>query len=198
MKLVAVRFSMTLLWMLSHAGLSTGQADAKTGGDDNAQAAEPSPPASVEEAKAKVIAGWLETITLPATGWVIKAKLDTGAKTSSIHATNIEEFKRDGKRWVRFDVHDSTKKESPVTLERRQIRRVRIKDHDDPATRRSVVELEICLDGRLHKAQFTLADRGNFHYPVLLGRRFLDGVAVVDPAEKYLTSPSCPEGEAKD
>jgi hypothetical protein len=186
--------ALVIVFLFSGAATAAVGAEAKAA-DEGAKAAKSS---KVEEAKAKVIAGWLEMATLPVTGWVVKAKLDSGAKTSSIHATNIKEFKRGGKRWVRFDLHSSTKGEEPVTIERRQVRRVRIKDHDDPATRRSVVELEICFDGRLYKPQFTLADRGNFHYPVLLGRRFLAGVAVVDPGEKYLTSPACPEGEAKD
>jgi len=151
-----------------------------------------------EDAKAKVIAGWLELIDIPAAKRVVKAKLDSGAKTSSIHATNIEEFKRDGKNWVRFNLPASTKGDKPVTLERRRVRRVRIKDHDDPAARRPVVALEICLDGQRYKPQFTLADRGNFLYPVLLGRRFLAGVAVIDPAEKYLTSSTCSQGDKKD
>ncbi len=144
-----------------------------------------------EEAKAKVIAGWLELIEIPAAKRVAKAKLDSGAKTSSIHATNIKEFKRDGQNWVRFDLPASGKGDKPVTLERRRVRRVQIKDHDDPASRRPVVTIEVCFDGQRYEPQFTLADRGNFLYPILLGRRFLAGVAVIDPAEKYLTSSNC-------
>lgn len=144
-----------------------------------------------EEAKAKLIAGWLEWIEIPAAKRVAKAKLDSGAKTSSIHATNIKEFKRNGQNWVRFDLPASAKGDEPVTLERRRVRRVQIKDHDDPAARRPVVTIEVCFDGQRYEPQFTLADRGNFLYPVLLGRRFLAGVAVIDPAEKYLTSSKC-------
>ena len=52
----------------------------------------------------KVIAGWVEKISLVEPALVIKAKLDTGAKTSSIHAVNVEPFMRDGDRWVKFDL----------------------------------------------------------------------------------------------
>lgn len=166
--------------------------------DDGKRTKKASNDAKLEGAKAKTIAGWLELIEIPAAGKVFKAKLDTGANTSSIHATKIEELKRDGKTWVRFRLPAGEKDDEPVTLERRRVRVVRIKDHDDPASRRPVVKLEICLDGERHEAEFTLADRSNFLYPVLLGRRFLAGIAVVDPAEKYLTSSKCSSSETED
>ena len=52
----------------------------------------------------KVIAGWIEKISLVEHPLTLKAKLDTGARTSSIHAINVEQFKRDDTRWVRFDL----------------------------------------------------------------------------------------------
>ncbi len=144
-------------------------------------------------ARAKLIAGWLERVTLVASGHVVKAKLDTGAKTSSLHATSIEQIERDGTKMVRFVLEGmSDSGQPPVTVERKLVRNVRIKEHKAPSVRRPVVEMEICLDGRRYRSQFTLADRSNFHYPVLLGRRFLAGVAVVDPAKKYLTEQGCP------
>jgi hypothetical protein len=145
---------------------------------------------------AVVFAGWLERIVVKEQGKVVKAKLDTGAKTSSIHATHIEEFERDGEPWVRFDLGDDPDGDGkPVTVEKPVVRRTRIKDHHSPSTRRQTVELEVCMAGVRHRVQFTLADRSNFLYPILLGRRFLAGVAVVDPAKKYLTQPECSEGD---
>jgi len=73
---------------------------------------------------------------------------------------------------------------------------VRIKDHDDASDRRAVVELELCIDGRTERTQFTLADRSRFLYPVLLGRRFLGGRFVVDPGQTFLTSSTCAATEA--
>ena len=52
----------------------------------------------------KVIAGWVEKVTVVSADLVTKAKLDTGAKTSSIYAVNVENFRRDGERWSRFDL----------------------------------------------------------------------------------------------
>lgn len=145
----------------------------------------------------KRIVGWVERFTLLPQGIPVKAKLDTGARTSSISAIDIERFERDGDRWVRFtlvleDVDDVVHRER---LERPLYRNVLIKDHDDASDRRPVVELDFCLDGRSHRAQFTLADRSGFIYPVLLGRRFLTDGFVIDPATSFEASSDCPEAE---
>lgn len=143
----------------------------------------------------KRIVGWVERVTMLPSRVPVYAKLDTGAKTSSIHAEEIERFEKDGDEWVRFtlvleDPDDVVHRER---LERPLFRDVRIKDHDDHADRRPVVELEFCLDGRSARAQFSLADRSSFLYPVLLGRRFLKGRFVIDPAETFEASKDCPK-----
>lgn len=140
----------------------------------------------------KVIAGWVEKVKLPNNDHIIKAKLDTGAKTSSIHAINVEPFEKDDEPWVRFDVVlDKKPKLITQAMELPRHRVVLIKDHDDAADRRPVVMIDICFDGRIHPTQFSLADRGRFVYPVLLGRRFLKDVAVVDADATFLTQASC-------
>ncbi len=140
----------------------------------------------------KVIAGWVEKVTLVDSGTPVKAKLDTGAKTSSVHAINIEEFRRDGKKWVRFELELGDRKHPQrVKLERPRLRGVRIKEHDGSTNRRPVVELPICFDGRRYKTQFNLVDRGSFLYPVLLGRAFLKGIAVIDPDQTFVTQAHC-------
>ena len=142
------------------------------------------------DAAGKVIAGWIEKVTVPSIrDEPIKAKLDSGANTSSIHATKIDQFERDGDDWVRFTFVD--KDDTQTELERPMVRGVKIKDLDGGADRRPVVELDMCFDGRMHKTQFTLSDRSGFNYRILLGRRFLKGVAVIDPDETYLTKDHC-------
>ena len=142
----------------------------------------------------KVIAGWIEKISLVEPSLTLKAKLDTGAKTSSIHAINVEQFKRDNARWVRFDLvlQDVNDKPHTLHMEKPKARRVRIKNNDGDHDRRSVVELEICFDGRRHVTEFTLADRSEYLYDVLLGREFLRGIAVIDPEYTFLTQANCP------
>ena len=141
----------------------------------------------------KVIAGWVEKISFRENGVITKAKLDTGAKTSSVHAENIVVFSRDEKKWVRFElvVTDPEDREFRTTLERPRVRRVKIKEHSGEHDSRPVVELALCFDGRYHLAEFTLADRTEFIYDVLLGREFLRGVAVVDPDATFLTMATC-------
>ena len=143
----------------------------------------------------KVIAGWIEKISLVEQPLILKAKLDTGAKTSSIHAINVEQFKKNDDRWVRFDLllTDVNDKQHTIHMETPKARRVRIKNTDGDHDRRAVVELEICFDGRKHVTEFTLADRSEYIYDVLLGREFLQGVAVVDPENTFLTQAICPE-----
>ncbi len=144
------------------------------------------------EKPGKVIAGWVEKIVLlDSNSQPIKAKLDSGAKTSSLHAEDIEEFERNDEKWVRFTFVD--KDGSKTEFERPLVRGVKIKDLDGDFDRRSVVEMDFCFDGRVRSAQFTLIDRGDFIYRVLLGRRFLQGVAVIDPEAVYLTKERCIE-----
>ncbi len=143
----------------------------------------------------KVIAGWVEKITLGEQALLTRAKLDTGAKTSSIHATDIENFKRNGSRWVRFNllIEDIQGKVHSIPMERPKVRRVRIKSSDATVEdQRVVVELEFCFDGRPRTSEFTLADRSEFIYGILLGREFLAGIAVIDPQSTFLTMARCP------
>lgn len=145
----------------------------------------------------KVIAGWVEKITLPHAPTnklaPIKAKLDTGAETSSIHAENIKTFKSGGKTWVEFILvlKDSNGKIHRIAMKKVNQRRVKIKNRDGSYDRRPIVELDICFDGRIHSTSFSLADRSKFIYPILLGRKFLEGIAVVDAQTTFLTHAYC-------
>nr|WP_305907261.1 ATP-dependent zinc protease [Methylomarinum sp. Ch1-1]MDP4519997.1 ATP-dependent zinc protease [Methylomarinum sp. Ch1-1] len=114
-----------------------------------------------EQANERIIAGWLEMVVLSPGQIQLKAKLDSGAKTSSIHAENIERFERDGKTWVRFDLPKGrNKNEVQHSIEKPLFREVKIKRHKLPPMKRSVVKLPFCIDGYHYTAQFTLADRG--------------------------------------
>ena len=78
---------------------------------------------------ARIIAGWIENVEIESLDAKFKAKLDTGARTSSIHATDIKEFKRDGKKWVKFTLQlsDSKKNKHQLTLEKLRLRKTKIK-----------------------------------------------------------------------
>lgn len=141
----------------------------------------------------KVVAGWVEKITLLPWNVMVKAKLDTGALTSSVHARDVERFTREDEKWVRFKLAIDPVAGEPatVTVERPLVRRVAIKGAEKEPDSRLVVELSICMNGRRHEVDFSLADRSMLIYPVLLGRRFLEEVALVDAAETFLTKATC-------
>lgn len=148
--------------------------------------------------------GFVEQMTLEPVGLRLKARLDTGAQTSSLHSVETEPFKRDGKEWVRFHVpiaeQRSGEEEGSVralVLERPVKRTVLVKRKGAPPQRRYVVELPFCLDGQSYATEFSLTDRTTFLYPALLGRRFLKDVAVVDPANSYLAKNECEYTPAK-
>ncbi|MEE4143834.1 MAG: RimK/LysX family protein [Halieaceae bacterium] len=151
-------------------------------------------PAMADTRAPKMILGWLETTELVGADMRIKTKLDVGAKTSSIQAINIERFERDGDPWVKFDFTDEdvdTEKEQTLRLEGPLVREVVIKRHGAKSITRPVVALELCLFHQIYRAEFSLADRGKFNYSILLGRSFLEKVAVIDPSETFLSRPSC-------
>jgi len=148
------------------------------------------PAANVQAApKQKLIMGWLESIFIKPWNRRMTAKLDTGAKTSSLHADNIEHFSRAGEDWVRFDLGDvEDDRQPPIRVEKPLVRTVNIKckGEDCQPSKRDVVMLTVCKNGKEYEAEFNLVDRSNFNYPVLLGRSFLKGVALVDAEETFL------------
>lgn len=144
---------------------------------------------SAEENKAhgndeKLIMGWLETIYLQPGNLKVTAKLDTGAKTSSVHASKIEHFVKSGDPWVRF-LFSPDKDSETVKIERPLIRTAIIKERLAGSSKRDVVALTFCKNGKNYETEFTLNDRSNFNYPVLLGRSFLAGIALVDSSSTF-------------
>jgi hypothetical protein len=132
-----------------------------------------------------LIAGWLEYVVLESWPVKFRAKLDTGAKTSSLHAVDIERFQRDGQPWIRFSTEDkkSNTKVKPVELPVK--REVKIKSHRNDAAVRPVVEMHFCLKGNVYQSEFSLVDRSRFNYPVLLGRRILKHGIIVDASATF-------------
>ncbi|MEC7378118.1 MAG: RimK/LysX family protein [Pseudomonadota bacterium] len=137
--------------------------------------------------KGKVVVGEVENFYLAGPGLIYKARIDSGAETSSIHAENITRFERDGSNWVRFDVVVPGT-DRHVTLEKEISRRVRvIQASADEAERRVVVELQFFIGDHQQVAEFTLADRTNLTYEVLIGRNILRDVMLIDVGKEYAT-----------
>lgn len=156
----------------------------------------------VHEEKGKRILGEVEWLWIDAIGQNYKARIDSGATTSSLNATDIQEFERDGKTWVRFHLinEEDVKTSAKATLlektertiktnliEAPVIRWVKIRQaSSEELDRRPVVELRIRLGPFHEKAQFTLANRSHMEFPVLLGREFFKDIAMVDVSLSYI------------
>ncbi len=137
--------------------------------------------------KGKVIVGEVENFFLAGPELIYKARIDSGAETSSIDARNITRFERDGNNWVRFDV-PVPGTDTFVTLEKEISRRVRvIQASAEEAERRVVVELQFFIGDHRQVAEFTLADRTNLTYEVLIGRNILRDVMLIDVGKEYAT-----------
>ncbi len=131
------------------------------------------------------IVGQIEYVDIMSLPMRKKARIDTGAATTSIDASNITEFERDGKKWVMFDVVD---RESGNTegLKAAVVRTVLIKRQNADSVRRPVIRMDLRMGSLRDTVEVNLADRDNFDYPLLIGRNFLQGQAVVDVSRKYV------------
>jgi hypothetical protein len=136
------------------------------------------------------ILGWVESAWLHDPEMKIKAKLDTGAETSSLDAEIVKKFRRDGKRWVRFKVSDRESGEE-FLLVRERVRTIGVIQHDGTRQRRPVVSIKMCIAGRNLQTEVSLIDREAFHYPLLLGRNALNDFALVDPGNTFLGGSEC-------
>ena len=135
-----------------------------------------------------VLIGWREWIGFPGLGISqIKAKVDTGARTSCLHAFLVEPFERDGDLWVRFDIHPDQRNNTKVlsctapVMDRRLVR-----DSGGHEELRYVVETEVSIGDRTHTVEVTLTDRDSMKFRVLLGRTAMEGRYIVDPGKSYL------------
>ena len=137
----------------------------------------------------KLVVGWLEKVCIYPGNLIINAKLDTGARNSSLNASHITEFVRNGEQWVRFNV--TNRYGDTVTIEKKIQRIVKIKDLDGTPQLRLAILLGISLGNFNKEAEVNLADRSYFNYQMLIGRSFMAGSVIVDPSVKYTTKPIC-------
>lgn len=140
-------------------------------------------------------AGWLQSIRLEPHRVRVTAKLDTGAKSSALHAIEVKRFERGGVERVSFSLYKNhTEQSGPkLTYDLPIEGEVRIKrSPGKPPEERIKVKLTFCIDGEPMDAEFSLDDRSNLNYPVLLGRDFLEHHFTVNSAKTFVFRYDCP------
>jgi hypothetical protein len=158
----------------------------------NEPAEPPEPPLAA--AGGMVILGWVERALVFPVGLEFRAKLDSGARTSSVHTTRIREFRRNGQSWVDFTIDNGAGETADLELP--VVRFVRIREHGGSYQRRPVVKMEICIDSVFKQAEVNLVDRDGFLYPLLIGRTYLKGDILVDSGVTRTRDLACPVPDA--
>jgi hypothetical protein len=130
--------------------------------------------------------GWRERLSLPQLGIsMLKAKLDTGARSSSLHVDTLESFQRDGVTWLRFTMHTSRRQPADVCCEVPALDRRTVTDTGGRRTERWFIRSELELAGQCFSVDINLTDRRHMLFPLLLGRSALNGRFSVDPSLSY-------------
>lgn len=136
-----------------------------------------------------LILGWREWVALPDLGiHAIKAKVDTGAKTSALHAFNVELYRENGVEMVRFLIHPIQNDQdfqieciAPLK-DRRQVT-----DSGGHKETRYVIETDVVIGSRRYPIELTLTDRDTMRFRMLLGRSGIENKALVDPSASHIT-----------
>jgi hypothetical protein len=153
-----------------------------------ADLSEPGEAAEKRVLKVPPVIGWREWVQLPGLGIErVKAKVDTGARTSCLHAINIHYISKHGKVLVRFDVHPQQRTTREVVrCEAPLIEERPVTDSGGKRTVRPVVEAQIELHGERFPVELTLISRDEMGFRMLLGRQALKGRYLVNPGRSYL------------
>lgn len=136
----------------------------------------------------RLILGSTEWCSLPSLGLPhVLARVDSGAKTSAIHAFHIERFERDGHLWIRFEVHPRRKSRKVVVRsEARVLDRRLVKSSTGESERRYAIKVPLGLGGDQWEIELTLSNRDSMGYRMLLGREAMAGRALIDPGSSCL------------
>jgi hypothetical protein len=134
----------------------------------------------------KMILGEVEWIYIREADTSFESRIDSGASVSSISATDIEQFERDGKKWYRFNIPVNNK--NSITVEAPWVRYARIKQAstNGKVTERPVVKLSFKIGNYAGSSTFSLTDRSNMQYALLVGREFIKDIAIVDVSKKHV------------
>ena len=129
--------------------------------------------------------GWREWVYLPDNAnFAIKAKVDTGARTSALHATNIEEYEENGKSFIRFSLNQAGER---VDISTNLVKYIKITSSFGKSEIRPLIRLKIRLGDKAWLTDVTLASRTRMTYPMLIGRNTLMKQHLIHSHKSYLT-----------
>lgn len=133
------------------------------------------------------VIGWREWVSLPDLGVdEIKAKIDTGARTSSLHAFGVERFDRNGTAWVRFVIHPIQRDSSiSIPAESRLVDERLVRNPGGREEVRPVIRTALTLAGKRWFTEITLTRRDTMGFRMLLGRQSVRGRFVIDPGSSF-------------
>ena len=135
------------------------------------------------------IVGWREKVALPDLGLrAVPAKIDTGARTSSLHAEVLQEFERGGQKYVRFAV-DFGRQHVRQICEAVQVEWRGITSSNGETQRRMIIKTPLTIGDVTFRAEISLANRKDMKFPMLIGRSALRRRFVVDSGHSWLQSP---------
>ena len=140
-------------------------------------------------AGSKPVIGWVEHAKIMETGLQLKAKIDTGADSSSVNAKLIEEYTRNGEDWLRFQINNNNGEK--IILNKKIVRYMKLKRRKASSISRPVVTLGLCVGQISREIEINLADRSNFKYVMLIGRDFLRDTYLVDSSKTLTMEPGC-------
>lgn len=144
----------------------------------------------IKKLKLKPILGWREWVTLPELHVLaIKVKVDSGAKTSALHASDIEYFRRGNKDWVKFKIYPLQKSERKAQIVKKEVIDMRtIRSSVGVETHRPIIRTEIRLAGQSWEIELSLVDRDIMGFRMLLGREALKKGFLINPNKSFLVS----------
>ena len=192
--------------------LSTLATKATTATAATRPASKPRTPTAVALGDGKLLLGRIEWSWLNAMDHPLQARIDTGSRVSSLRVTQVQQFERDGQKWVRFalvegvegDDEDNRaaadssgskkpnakaagKNTKPKIIETRLLKVVRVhQSNSAKSERRALVRLKMRLGALSETTDFSLSQNDSMRYPVVLGRDFLRDIAVVDVSRKFV------------
>ncbi len=138
----------------------------------------------------KLLVGALEKCALPDLQIEgLETRIDTGAKTSSLHVDDITEFEKEGQQWIEFYIHPDVHNVKKTVQRQARVKAVRnIKSSSGCLQKRYVIETRVAIGQEQWQIEVSLSDRSGMTYLMLLGREAMNGKIIVDPSRDFIQS----------